>query len=185
MREATSWTQPLQFAVAGWYALSGLYSLSLPLWMGGVMGDVMTQAANQSIERQQRLNPAVSPPPAAFTDAMNTMMLSMTTVILWVAAAFGVAICVVVIVGALKRWTWIYYVVLVWLGFGTISLPLNIVNIFAGPSLSAAQGFSMPSWTYWMSVAFSIPATALFTWMVVALVKRGPWAMRRMGQAVN
>ena len=85
----------------------------------------------------------------------------------------------VVIIGALKRWTWLYYVVLVLLGFTTISLPLDAVSIFAGPALSAAQGFSMPTWTYWVGFLFSIPAAALFVWMLVAVIKRGPWAMTR------
>jgi hypothetical protein len=29
-RVPTSWTRPLQYTVAGWYALSAIYSLSLP-----------------------------------------------------------------------------------------------------------------------------------------------------------
>jgi len=66
------------------------------------------------------------------------------------------------------------------LGFSTISLPLNIITAFAGPAMSAAQGFSLPSWTYWVSVVLSIPAAALFVWMLVALIRRGPWAMAKV-----
>ena len=53
VREATSWTRPLQVAVAGWYAVSAVYSLTLPLWMSGPM----SQAFNQAIQRQQQRNP--------------------------------------------------------------------------------------------------------------------------------
>jgi hypothetical protein len=158
--------------VAGWYAVSALYTLTTPFWMGGPM----TQAINQSIQRQEQLQPAASQPPPGFTEVMTSVL----GVALWVSAVIGVAICVVVIVGAFKRWTWMYYVVLVLLGFSTISLPLNIITIFVGPSLSAAQGFSLPSWTYWISVVLSIPAAALFVWMLIALIKRGPWAMTRV-----
>jgi hypothetical protein len=175
-REPTSWTRPMQFAVAGWYALEGVYALTLPFWMGGPM----TQAMNQSIQRQQQLNPAVSPPPAGFTDAMTTMITSMMSVTLWLAALFGVAIGVVAIVGALKRWAWTYYVVLVLLGFSALSLPANLVSAVSGSAMSAFGGFSMPSWTYGLGAAVGIPATALFVWMLVALVKRGPWAMRKV-----
>lgn len=171
-RQPTSWTRPLQYAVAGWYALSALYTLTTPFWLNGPM----TQAIAQSIRRQEQLQPTASPLPPGFTDMMNSLM----AVGLWVSAVIGVAISVVVIVGAFKRWTWMYYVVLVLLGFSTISLPLNIINIFVGPSLSAAQGFSLPSWTYWIAVVISIPAAALFVWMVIALIKRGPWAMTRI-----
>jgi hypothetical protein len=136
----------------------------------------MTQAINQSIQRQQQLQPTASQLPPGFIETMS----SLVAVGLWVSAVFGVAICVVVGVGAWKRWTWMYYVVLVLLGFSTISLPLNIITVFAGPAVSAAQGFSLPSWTYWVSVVLSIPAAALFVWMLVALIRRGPWAMAKV-----
>jgi hypothetical protein len=168
-RQPTSWTRPLQYAVAGWYALSALYALTTPFWMNGPM----TEAIRQSIDRQQQRQATATPLPPGFTETMNSLM----AVGLWVSAVIGVAICVVVFIGAFKRWTWTYYVVLVLLGFSAISLPLNIINIFVGPSMAAAQGFSLPSWTYWISVALSIPAAALFVWMLIALIKRGPWAM--------
>lgn len=170
-REPTSWTRPLQLAVAGWYALSAIYSLSLPFWLSGAM----TQAINTSIQRQQQLNPAASPLPADFASTMGSVM----TGVLWVAAVFGVVISAVIVIGALKRWTWLYYVVLVFLGFGAISLPLDLLNAAGGSALSAASGFSMPSQFYWTGFLFAIPGTALFVWMLVALVKRGPWGMVR------
>ncbi len=171
-REPTSWTRPLQFAIAGWYMFEGVYALSLPLWMGGPM----TQAMNQSIQRQQQLYPTVSPPPAELTN----LMTSMTGAVLWISAVIGLAIAIVAVIGALKRWTWIYYAVLVLLGFGVISLPIEVVDAFGGSAVSAAAGFSLPGWTYWLALAAAIPSTALFIWMLVALVKRGPWAMKRV-----
>jgi hypothetical protein len=172
LREPTSWTRPLQLAVAGWYVLEGLYALSLPFWMGGPM----SQAMNQSIQRQQQLYPTVSPPPVEFTNVMTSMMGG----ILWVSALFGLVIAVVVVVGALQRWTWMYYVVLVLLGFGALSLPVDVVDAMGGSAVSAASGFSLPAWTYWLGLVSAIPSTALFIWMLVALVKRGPWAMRKV-----
>ena len=171
-RQPTSWTRPLQYAVAGWYALSALYTLTTPFWLNGPM----TEAIRQSIDRQQQRQPTATPLPPGFTETMSSLI----SVGLWVSAVIGVAICVVVFIGAFKRWTWMYYVVLVLLGFSVISLPLNIINIFVGPSMAAAQGFSLPSWTYWISVVLSIPAAALFVWMLIALIKRGPWAMTRV-----
>jgi hypothetical protein len=172
LREPTSWTRSLQLAVAGWYVLEGLYALSLPFWMGGPM----SQAMNQSIQRQQQLYPTVSPPPVEFTNVMTSMVGG----ILWVSALFGLVIAVVVVVGALQRWTWMYYVVLVLLGFGALSLPVDVVDAMGGSAVSAASGFSLPAWTYWLGLVSAIPSTALFIWMLVALVKRGPWAMRKV-----
>jgi hypothetical protein len=172
LREATSWTRPLQLAVAGWYVIAGVYALSLPFWMGGPM----SQAMNQSIQRQQQLYPTVSPPPVEFTNIMTSMVSGA----LWVSALFGLAIAIVVVIGALNRWTWMFYAVLVLLGLGAISLPVDVVDALGGSAVSAASGFNLPSWIYWLGLASAIPSTALFIWMLVALVKRGPWAMRRI-----
>jgi hypothetical protein len=170
-REPTSWTKPLQYAVAAWYALSAIYALSLPFWLSGLM----SQLINQSIQRQQQLNPSATPLPADFAGTMGSFM----TGALWVVAVFGVVISAVFVIGALNRWTWLYYVVLVLLGLSAVSIPLNIVNAVSGSAVSSVSGFSLPSWTYWTGIVFSIPAVALFVWMLVALVQRGPWAMRR------
>jgi hypothetical protein len=177
VRQPTSWTRPLQYAVAGWYAVEAVYSLTLPFWMSGAM----TQAINQGIQRQQQLNPQVSPPPADVTSMISSMMSGM----LWVGAFFGVAISAVAIIGALKRWTWVYYVVLVLLGFGALSLPLNLINLATGSAVAALSSVSVPAWSLWVGVALSIPSTALFVWMLVALVKRGPWAMKREAPALS
>ena len=174
-RVPTSWTKPLQYAVAGWYALSGLYALSLPFWMTGPITDVV----NQSIQRQEALNPSATPLPSDFASTMA----SLTTGILWVAAVFGVVVCAVIVIGALSRWTWIYYAVLVLLGLSAISLPLTLLSAASGSVLSGASGFSMPIWTYWVGVLFGLPGIALFVWMIVAIVRRGPWGMVRPATA--
>jgi len=176
-REPTSWTRPLQIAVAAFYALQGLYVLTLPFWMSGTI----SQAMNQAIKRQEQLNPTATPPPADFANAMT----SFVDVALWVAAVFGVVIAAVVVIGALSRWTWMFYVVLVLLGLGAISLPLNLVSAVGGSSVGAASGFSLPGWAYWLSLVTSIPGTALFVWMLVAMAKHGPWAMRKVAPAVS
>ncbi|MGA8923583.1 MAG: hypothetical protein WB682_10600 [Candidatus Dormiibacterota bacterium] len=181
VRQPTSWTRPLQLTVAAWYGLSALYALSLPFWMAGPMTQAVKQSINQSIQRQQQLNPTVSPPPPGLADTISSMIGGIT----WVAAIFGVAICLVVIIGALNRWTWLYYVLLVFLGLSAISLPINLVSAAGGSALSGASGFSMPAWTYWLGLVTSIPSAALFVWMLIALVRRGPWGMTRVKPAVS
>jgi hypothetical protein len=61
-----------------------------------------------------------------------------------------------------------------------ISLPIDVVDALGGSAISSASGFSLPAWTYWLALVAAIPSTALFIWMLVALVKRGPWAMRKV-----
>ena len=170
-REPTSWTRPLQYAVGGWYVWSILYTLAEPVWMGGMMGN----AFGHAFQRQSQLNPDVSPPPAALTD----MVTSMFTVGLWISAVLYSVIFAVAIVSAWRRWVWAYYVLLVLLGLTTIIVPIQLVYVFVGPAMGAASGISIPSWIYVLNFFTGLPAIALFVWMLIALVKRGPWAMRR------
>src|SRR5260370_7602162 len=124
-RRPTPWTKPMQYAVAAWYAVSSLYALSIPFWMSGTM----SQMINQSIQRSTAQNPEVSPPPAEVVSSITTMMSG----VLWVAAIIGVVFAVVVIIGALARWTGMVYVVLVLLGLSPPALPLNIIHPAPGP----------------------------------------------------
>jgi hypothetical protein len=167
VRVPTPWTRPMQYAVAAWYVLSGLYAMSLPFWASGVM----TQAFNQSLQRQAQVNPNVSAPPPDFVSSMTSMMAG----ILWASAIIGVAICAVLVIGALMRWTWIFWVVLVVVGLGTLAVPFNLISAVAG-STYMANLYGWPSWTTWLSVAVGVPNAALFVWMLVALIRYGPWA---------
>ncbi len=172
-RQPTSWTRPLQYAVAGWYVWSAIYSLTLPLWMGGLT----TQIMNQSIANQQRLNPDAAPPPG-FTE----MMQNAATIGMWVGVVVLVAIFIVPFIGALRRWTWIYYVVMVLLGISALLLPLDLFDTAVGSRLSSASAFTMPSWFYVLNFVTGLPGAALFVWMLIAQVTRGPWAMKRAGR---
>lgn len=171
-RQSTSWTRPLQYGVAAWYVWSVIYMLATPLWMGGMM----TQIFNQSLQNQRQLNPEVSPPPAAFTDMMSSVM----TAGMWISAVFYAAVFVVIIVGTTQRWTWMYYVVLVLLGLTTVLLPLDLVYLAVGHSFGPYSSIASPSWLYLLNLLTGIPAVGLFVWMLVALVRRGPWAMTRV-----
>jgi hypothetical protein len=168
-RVPTPWTKPMQYAVAAWYVVSGLFALSAPLWMSGPITDMM----NRAIQRQTSLNPDVSPPPPEFVSTMTAMMSGT----LWVSALVGVAISTVVIIGALKRWTWMFYVVLVLLGLGVLGLPYNIVTVVRGSSILST--FSMPPGFIWLSIGSGIVGTALFVWMLIAVIRYGPWAMAK------
>jgi hypothetical protein len=170
VRVPTPWTKPMQYAVAAAYVLAGLYTLSEPFWMSGVM----TQAINQSLQRQAQVNPNVSPPPPELVSSMSSMMSGM----FWVAAIFVAAICAVIAIGALMRWTWIFWVVLVLLGLGALFLPFSLFTALAGYSYPASS-YGLPAWTAWVSVVFGVPGTALFVWMLVALIRYGPWATTR------
>jgi hypothetical protein len=170
-RESTSWTQPLQIAVVARYVASGLYGLALPFWMQGYMSAVM----QRSLQQQQRAYPPGQAPPPGFVDMMN----SIATGSIWIGAIIGVALAVVAIVGAVKRWTWAYYLVLVLLGFTLLGTMFNLINLAAGGALTSRQP-QPPEITRVIAYIFGAIDTVLFVWMLVALVRRGPWAMKRI-----
>ncbi len=168
-REPTSWTRPLQYAVIAWYALSALSTVGSRYLMSGVMGQVV----NRTIQQQEQTYPS---PPSGYADSMTAFMNAM----IWFGVLFGLAIAAVAIIGAVKRWTWVYYVVLVLLGLGALSLPISVFNVVSGGGLNRLQGLTMPAWSYWESIAAGMIAAILFAWMLYAAVKLGPWGMRRV-----
>jgi hypothetical protein len=171
LREPTPWTRPIQLAVAAWFALGALASLTLPIWLTGMM----TQVVNQSIQQQQQLNPEASPLPADFTGVMTSMMTGMV----WFGVILGFVLYGAGCIGALKRWTWLYYVTLVWLGLVLLSLPLNIANLVSGRVLTGSTSLNLPTWYLYLGVVLGVVQAGLFVWMLIALVRYGPWAMRR------
>jgi hypothetical protein len=134
------------------------------------MADIM----NQSMQRSQQRYPSTTPPPPELISAMTSFM----TGALWVGALFGFAICLVALVGALNRWTWIYYAVMVLLGLGLLGLPINLINVVRGSS-ALSYGVVMPAWINWAGLLSGIIGGALAIAMLYALVKRGPWGMTR------
>ena len=143
---------------------------SLPFWLGGQISQMFVQA----VQRQQQLYPESSPPPPAdYVTTMNNMFNGF----FWVVAIVGITISLVVVIGALQRWTWMHYAVIVLLGLSTLSLLLNIVNGLARSTYSFPV--IVPSWVNVVLVAFGLGNAALFGWMLIALVQRGPWAMAR------
>ena len=134
----------------------------------------MADYFNQIVQRNAELNPNVAPFPPELHQAVTTAM----TWGLAFGAVVGVALSVVAIVGALKRWTWLFYVVLVLLGLSTVSFPFTLISAF---STSALNPVKLPVALTATSIAFGFPAVALFAWMLVAAIKRGPWGMRRVG----
>ncbi len=169
-RQPTSWTRPLQYAVGAWYAISAGVSLSIPFWMSGQM----TQMMQDVIAHQQAQNPDLQPPPQSFYDALTTMVQWS----MWIGAILGVAFATVLIVGTVRRWTWVYFVVLALLGLGVVSGPADLLNLVSGGS-AAAYGYQTPVWILAIGIVSWFPSTALFVAMLIALVKRGTWGMVR------
>jgi hypothetical protein len=95
------------------------------------------------------------------------------------ASLLGVALTAVVIVGALRRWVWLYNLIWVFLGAGTLVTLLNVVQ----GSFFVTYGTVLPRWAGWVSLALTTIGGVLAVVMLYARHQRGPWGMtsRRVG----
>ena len=168
-RIPTGWTKPLQYSVVAYYLASAIWAVAGPFLMATPISDYV----NQVMQQNAALNPDTTPPPADVLSTINSVI----TVALGIGAAIGVAISAVAIIGALRRWTWVFYAVLVLLGLQTVSFPFTLISAF---TTSAFSPMKLPVAITAVSVALAIPAVALFIWMAVAAFRRGPWAMTRV-----
>jgi hypothetical protein len=168
----------MQYLVAGWYGAQALWLASLPFWYI----NVMTQFANAMNAQNAQLNPGSPTPPPDLGSNMNGMM----TVAFYVMTVVLLAIVVVAIVGAMRRWIWAFYAILALLGLEAIylafSVVVTIVESFATSALFG-QSVSPPAWMVWAEAGFGIPSAALSVWMLIAIFQRGPWAMKNVTAA--
>ena len=156
VRTPTSWTRPLQWAIAGWYALQCAWAISLAALLALNLNDF----ANSFVVAEERAHPQdLLPPPGYATDLALTAAFYLFAV---VAPVVGVS--VVVIVTALRRSTWGCYVAMAALVVSAFAVPLTLLALF------------LPLWIVLSSAAVS---AALLVWMLVAVLRRGPWAMTR------
>lgn len=165
-RRPTSWTKPLQITLAAVYGLQGVYAISAPFWLAGALDQSMRRAALQ----QAQESPGLYPDPNQYADAMGTF----GAVILGIIVLFGLAIVAVVLIGTWRRWTWMYYTVLVLLAFQILGLPDQVAGV-AG-LFRDQPTFQLPPAAFVLGIISGLIATALFAWMLVALLRRGPWA---------
>lgn len=158
-RVATEWTKPMQYAVAGYEAFTVLYLLAGAYLLSSIMSQYVSDSLKQS-----------APP----SPQLPTVITSFFSFVFWGGAALGIVVCIVVIIGALNRWTWLFYFQLVFYGLSAVGLPFNLIGAVTGSMSSNVYGGSLAFG--WLSVAAGILATALFVWMMIAVFRYGPWA---------
>lgn len=166
VRAPTPWTQPMQNAVAALNALTIIYLIVLATLLSSEMSQLFTQGLQQS----QAQNPNASPPPAQLANGLTALF----SFVFWGGTLLGSVVCVLVIIGALKRWTWMFYFVLVFGALSTIGLPFDLIGAIQRSTSSGIP--SVAAWESWLQVLYGIASAALFVWMVIALVRYGPWA---------
>lgn len=161
-REPTSWTQPMKLAVAVYLAANALFS---------VIGTLIF-VNHDSLLRVMQAQGSLNNLPAG-TDVNSVVNVGL-------AFAYAIVVIVALVflfaaVGSYLGWRWIFWVVLVVLGFSSIGAITNLVSI-SRPNLTET-----PVWALVVDELFSLAALGLFVWMLIAIITRGPWAMKKPG----
>jgi hypothetical protein len=159
-REPTSWTRPLQLAAAALFAAEAVYSVVISLIY------VNPTTMRRVMEAQGTRIPQG-------TDVETVVNISV---------AFALAVVVVIAIlelvaaaGSYLGWRWMFWVALVLFGLGSIGALTNI------SSLIRPETSPLPVWGVAISEVFSIASLGLFVWLLVAVIKFGPWALKKPG----
>ena len=158
-RTPSSWTRPVQTMIAGWYALQSALLFVLAI----VVALNLSDWVNAFVLSEERAHPQDALPPPGFATEM-TLTIGLY---FFLGAVSALALFIVLIAGALRRWAWAHYVAMVALALEALTLPLTL--FYSG----------MPQTARVLAVILAIAAAALCGISVVSAVRRGPWAMKR------
>jgi flagellar biosynthesis protein FlhB len=160
-REPTSWTRPMQLIAAGLFALSGITGLITTILF------VNHDSVLKAIHAQGTQIPAG-------TD-IDTI-INFTIGITWAIAVVFTVLWLVAALGSYLGWRWMFWAALVLFGISGIGAFTNLGSLFSPDKSPVPVGGLI------LSEIFAVGSIALFVWMLVGLIKYGPWAMRRPGR---
>lgn len=159
-REATPWTRPMQQAAAGVLAISAVSGVILTIAF------VNHDSVLRSIQAQGTQIPA------------GTNVDTIVNFSIGIAWAVAIAIGLLELVAALGSylgWRWMFWGALVLFALGGLGALLNIA------SLVDSSRASMPLGALAWNELLDLASLAIFVWMLVAVIRYGPWAMKRPG----
>src|ERR1700694_5141637 len=159
-REPTSWTRPMQLAAAGLFAVEAVYSVLVSVIF--INHDSMLRAINAQ---------GTTIPAGTGVDTIVNIAIISTIAVTVVIAILEL----VAAVGSYLGWRWIFWAALVLFGFGGLGALLNLPSLFK-PSASP-----IPLPGLLVSELLSIVSLGLFIWMLMGVIKFGPWAMKKPG----
>lgn len=159
-REPTSWTRPMQLAAAALFAAQALFS-------------IITSALyvnHDTMVRVIRANRTAIP--------QGTDIDTIVGIAIFFAFAVVVGIALIELVAALGSylgWRWMFWVALVLCALGGLGALTNL-QYFARPDTSP-----VPIWGVAISELFALASLGVFVWLLIGVIKYGPWAMKRPG----
>jgi hypothetical protein len=159
-REPTPWTRPMQLGVAAFFVVEILFS-------------IITSAVFINHDSMLKVMQAQGTSIPQGTD-VNTVV-NISIVFAWVVTGIIAAIELVAALGSYLQWRWMFWVVLVLLGLGSVGAVTNL-NTFAHPQTSP-----VPTWGVAISELMALVSLGLFIWLLIGAIRYGPWAMKKPG----
>jgi hypothetical protein len=159
-REPTPWTRPMQLAAAGVLAVSAIVGVITTLVFYN--HDAVVRALHD----------------AGTTIPPNTTEDTVVNITIGAAIALAIGIGIVELVGAVGSylgWRWMFWPVLVICGLTAIGALLGLASFARASSSPVGVGGLV------ISELLDLLGAAVFVWMLVGLIKYGPWAMKRPG----
>jgi hypothetical protein len=102
-------------------------------------------------------------------------IINATVAFTYVVAIVFAVLDLVAAVGSYLAWRWMFWAVLVLCGLSTIGALINL------RSFANADQSPVPVGGLAVSELIAILGAALFVWLLVGLIKYGPWAMKKPG----
>jgi hypothetical protein len=169
VRSPTSWTRPMQLAVAAYLVISTLISLASQLVFANEVKAIAAAQMAKSFKASGR----------AFTDAdvKSAVDLGLALALVF-GLIFAIIFVVLAILSVTGTRTWVFWVDLVLLALGIFGL-LSAVTSFSDPASAQIPAGARP-----FSLLSGLADLGLVVWMIVALVKYGPWAQEKVPAAL-
>jgi len=160
-REPTPWTRPMQLASAGVQAVSAISGVVLTIAF------VNHDSVLRALQAQGTQVPAG-------TD-MNTL-INISIGVTWaVVIGFGLVQALAAI-GSFLGWRWMFWGALVLFALGGLGAIINIA------SLASADRSTLPAGALIWNELVALANLAMFIWMLIGVVRYGPWAMKKPGR---
>ena len=149
----------MQLAAAGLFVVNAVFSiLTSALYVNhdSMLREIQTRGLDY---------PAGADPETLVTGAI---------VYVWIVVIVIAAIEVVAAMGSYIGWRWMFWAALALLGVDAI----GAITTFG--TLAIPDKSTIPGWALSVAQVLSIAAFALFVWMLIGVIRFGPWAMKKL-----